>query len=155
MRTPRSVAVIITAAVVALVVAAPTGVGLAAYYHDKKQLKVLPSHTEGGGVDVSHLDRAHAIAKVRSIVDARLDRTATLMVGDARYTTTLRRLGVHDDVAPAVDQALSSNHTGSWLSRTWHRVFGGQTHPTLTVALSKPSKAKLQQLVDRAAKAVT
>jgi lipoprotein-anchoring transpeptidase ErfK/SrfK len=154
MRTPRAAIIMITATVVALVIVLPTGVGLAAYYHDQARLKVLPSHTLVGNVDVSGLDRAAAVARVRSTVDQQLDRTATLMVGDTAYTTSLRQLGVRDDVNKAVDNAFSSSRDGSWLSRTWHRVFGGQNHPAVKVHLTKPSMARLHQLVDRAADAV-
>src|SRR4051794_5551046 len=146
MRTPRSAVVVITATIVAIVVALPTGVGLAAYYHDQARLKVLPSHTLVGNVDVSGLDRAHAIAKVRAVVDQQLDRPATLMVGSTAYTTSLRQLGVHDDATSAIEQAFSSSRNGSWMSRTWHRLFGGQTHPSVKLTLSKASTTRLQQV---------
>src|SRR4051794_12273495 len=151
MRTPRSAIILITAVIVATVVAVPTGVGLAAYYHDHAKLKVLPSHTLVGNIDVSGLDRAHAVAKVRTTIDQQLDRTATLMVGDTAYTTSLRQLGVRDDVTSAVDNAFSSSRHGSWLSRSWQRVFGGQGRTSVKIALSKPSLARLQHVVDRAA----
>jgi lipoprotein-anchoring transpeptidase ErfK/SrfK len=154
MRTPRTAVIFITASIVAIVVALPTGVGLAAYYHDQARIKKLPAHSLIGNVDVSGLDRAQATARIRQTVDQELDRTATVMVGDTTYTTSLRALGVHDDVTTAVDQAFSSNRHGSWLSRSWHRVFGAQAHPTVKVTLSKPSLAKLRTVVDRAADAV-
>jgi lipoprotein-anchoring transpeptidase ErfK/SrfK len=154
MRTPRSAIVVLVATIVGLVVALPTGVGLAAYYHDQQQLARLPAHTSIGSVDVGHLSRAQAIAKVRAVVDSRLDRKATLLVAGTAYTTSLRELGVRDNVAGAVDKAFASNHNGSWLSRSWHRIFGGQSHPTVKIALSQPSKLRLERLVDRAAAAV-
>jgi lipoprotein-anchoring transpeptidase ErfK/SrfK len=155
MRTPRSAVVVITATIIAIVVALPTGVGLAAYYHDQARLKVLPTHSQIGGVDVSGLNRVDAIAKVEATVSQQLDRKASLTVGDTAYTTSLRELGVRDNAPAAVDKAFESNHDGSWLSRTWHRMFGGQSHPTVKVALTKPSTKRLQQVVDRAAKAVS
>src|SRR5947208_1410041 len=131
MRIPRSAVVLITATIVAAVVALPTGVGLAAYYHDQAKLKALPSRTTIGQVDVSGLKRAQAIARVRAAFDAQLNRPATLLVGAAEYTTTLRELGVRDDASSAVDAAFASLRRGSWISRSWHRVFGGGTHPTV------------------------
>jgi lipoprotein-anchoring transpeptidase ErfK/SrfK len=154
MRTPRTAVVVITAAVVATVVALPAGVGLAAYYQDQAKLKVLPAHSAVGGVDVSGLDRAHAIAKVRAVIDRQLDRQATLIVAGEEYTTSLRELGVRDTVAPAVDAAFRASRQGSWISRTWHRLFGGQHHPSVQVALSQPATTRLEQIVDRAAQAV-
>ena len=154
MRTPRTAIIVVIATIVAVVVAVPTGVGLAAYYHDQARQKVLPSHSLVGNVDVSGLDRTHAVARVRAVVDAQLDRSVTLMVGTTAYTTSLRQLGVHDDVTSAIDQAFSSNRHGSWLSRSWHRIFGGHIHPTVKLSLSKPSMTRLQRVVDRAAAAV-
>jgi lipoprotein-anchoring transpeptidase ErfK/SrfK len=154
MRTPRTAAIVITATIVAIVVALPTGVGLAAYYHDQARLKKLPSHSLVGNVDVSGLDRAQAVSRVRAAVDTQLDRKATLMVDGSAYTTSLRELGVRDDVETAVDEALNSSRHGSWVSRTWHRIFGGQSHPSAKVQLTKPAESKLQSVVDRAAKAV-
>jgi lipoprotein-anchoring transpeptidase ErfK/SrfK len=153
MRTPRAAAVFITATIVAIVVVLPTGVGLAAYYHDQARIKVLPAHSMVGNVDVSGLDRTHAIAKVRGTIDQQLNRKATLVVGTTTYTTTLRQLGVHDDAAAAVDKAFESNKHGSWLSRSWHRIFGGGGHPSVKVKLSQPSQAAMQHVVDRAANA--
>ena len=154
MRIPRSAVVLITATIVAAVVVLPTGVGLAAYYHDQAKLKSLPARTNVGQVDVSGLGRAQAIAKVRAAFDAQLNRPATLLVGTSTYTTTLRQLGVHDDAESAVDAAFASIRQGSWLSRSWHRVFGGSSHPSVKVTMSRASTAKVQQLVDRAAAAV-
>lgn len=154
MRTPRSAVVLITAAIVAVVVALPTGVGLAAYYHDQKQQSVLPSHSRVGGIDVGGLDRADAIARVQRSLDERLDRPATLLVGDHAYTTTLRQLGVRADVESAVDTAFTANRHGSWISRTWHRVFGGTARPKVDITLGEPSKAALKRVVARAAAAV-
>src|SRR5256885_16181260 len=99
MRTSRPAIVAIVASVIAVVVVLPTGVGLAAYYHDHARLRVLPAHSVVGGVNVSGLDRAASVARVRAVVDEQLDRRATLLVGSTRYTTTLRELGVHDNAA--------------------------------------------------------
>jgi lipoprotein-anchoring transpeptidase ErfK/SrfK len=150
MRTSRPVIIAIVAIVSSVVVALPTGVGLAAYYHDQARIKVLPGNSVVGGIDVSGLDRAGAIARVRGAIDQQLDRPATLLVGSARYTTTLRELGVYDNATAAVDAAFSANRHGSWLSRSWHRVFGGQHHSSEQVQLSQPSRTRLQGIVDRA-----
>src|SRR2546423_1300484 len=119
MRTSRPVIIAIVASVSSVVVALPTGVGLAAYYHDQARIKVLPGHSVVGGIDVSGLDRAAAIARVRGAIDRQLDRRATLLVGSTRYTTTLRELGVHDNATAAVDAAFSTSRHGSWVSRSW------------------------------------
>jgi lipoprotein-anchoring transpeptidase ErfK/SrfK len=150
MRLSRTAIIAVTASVCAVVVALPTGVGVAAYYHDHARLRVLPAHSVVGGVNVAGLDRTAAIARIRTIVDRQLDRRGTLLVGSASYSTTLRGLGVHDNAAEAVDAAFSASRHGSWLSRSWHRVFGSQRQHSEAVHLSRPSQARLQAIVNRA-----
>jgi lipoprotein-anchoring transpeptidase ErfK/SrfK len=152
MRTPRPAVLAVVAGVICLVVALPTGVGFAAYQHDKSSLKSLPKHTTIGGIDVSGLDRGAALARVRSTVDGQLDKRATLVVGNHRYSATMRQLGVRDNASAAVDAAFEAVHQGSWISRSWHRLFSQHSHPTVKVALTQPSKSRVQAIVDRAAK---
>ena len=152
MRTPRPAVLAVTAGVISLVVALPTGVGFAAYEHDKSSLRSLPKHTTIGGIDVSHLDKAAALARVRATVDGQLNKQVTLVVGSHSYTATLRQLGVRDNATKAVDAAFAASRKGSWVSRSWHRIFGGHSHPTVEVALTQPSKTRLQAIVDRAVK---
>jgi lipoprotein-anchoring transpeptidase ErfK/SrfK len=152
MRTPRPAVLSVVAGFTCLVVALPTGVGFAAYQHDRSSLKSLPEHTTIGGIDVSGLDRAAALTRVQSTVDRQLDRRATLVVGGHTYTATMRQLGVRDNAASAVDAAFTDVHKGSWISRSWHRLFGHHSHPTVKVALTQPSTSRMQAIVDRAAK---
>ena len=152
MRTPRPAVLAVIAGVIALVVVLPTGVGFAAYQHDKSSLKSLPKNTTIGGIDVSGLDKAAALARVRLTVDTQLNRRATLVVGTKRYTATMRDLGVRDNTAAAVDAAFADSRKGSWVSRSWDRIFGGRAFPTVNVALTPPSKTRMQAIVDRAVK---
>jgi lipoprotein-anchoring transpeptidase ErfK/SrfK len=152
MRTPRPAALALTIGVVAVAVVVPTGVGFAAYHHDQSSLRTLPKNAVVGGVDVSGLNRDAALSRVQAAVDSQLDRRATLVIGKHRYVTTPRQLGVHDNAAQAVDAAFQASRKGSWLSRSWHRAFGSHSTPTVSVALSQPSKTRLQAIVDRAVK---
>jgi lipoprotein-anchoring transpeptidase ErfK/SrfK len=151
MRTPRPAALAVTAGVIAIAVVLPTGVGFAAYQHDQSSLRTLPKHTTVGGIDVAGLNRDAALQRVRATIDGQLNRTATLVVGKHRYSVTMRDLGVRDNSATAVDAAFDASHQGSWVSRSWHRMFGGDSHHTIKVALTQPSKTRMQAIVDKAA----
>lgn len=149
-RFTRPAATVVAAGLIGLV-GLPAGVGYAAYQHDRKVAGVLPRATLIGGVDVSGLTRAQAVAKVGQAIAGQLDRPAVLVVGSHRYTVTARALGVAADVPAAVDEAMAAAHDGSWLSRSWHRLRGDAAHPVVTVRVSGAVEAGLRRLVAKAA----
>ena len=149
-RVPRRAKVALIVGLVAVLVGAPAGVGYAAYQHDTALRGLLPAGTVVGGVDVSKLDRKAAIAKVRATVRRDYDRPATITVGARTYTTTLRKLGIADDVDAAVDRAFHEANHGSWVSRAWHRLVDGTTAPTEDVTVTGYKAKRLEALVDQA-----
>lgn len=150
LRITRPVTTVLAASLITLV-ALPTGVGYAAYQHDRKVSSVLPRASLVGGVDVSGLTRAEAVAKVGQAVAAQLDRKAVLVVGERRYSVTARELGVAADVPAAVDSALAEANGGSWISRSWRRMTGNAVHPVVTVKISGAVETGLRRLVAKAA----
>lgn len=149
-RFTRPATTVVAATLIGLL-ALPAGVGYAAYQHDRKVADLLPRATLVGGIDVSGLNRAQAVAKVEQAIAAQLDRPAVLTVGTHRYSVTARALGVAADVPAAVDKAMAAAHDGSWLSRSWHRMLGNATHPVVTVNVSGAVEAGLRRLVAKAA----
>lgn len=150
-RMSRRAATTIVAALAIGLVGLPTGVGYAAYKHDRKVAGILPKATLVGGIDVSGMTRAQAIAAVDRAIEGKLDRSATLVVGSHRYSITARQLGVAADVGSAVDRAMKAARKGSWLSRSWQRLRGHEPHPVVDVTVSQPVLAGLERIVDRAA----
>lgn len=150
LRITRPATTVLAASLITLV-ALPTGVGYAAYQHDRKVSGVLPRASLVGGIDVSGLTRAAAMAKVERAITAQLDRKATLVVGDRRYSVTARALGVAADVPAAVDTAMAKANGGSWLSRSWRRMTGSTEHPVVTVKISGTVENGLRRLVAKAA----
>jgi len=153
-RTTRSKRTIFVAALVALLVGAPAGVGYAAYQHDSALRGRLPSGTRVAGVDVSRLDRAAATAKVRAAVERDFDRPASFVVAGHTYTTTLRRLGVTDDVDAAVAKAFRQATKGNWLTRAWHRTVDGTDAPRVVFSVTDYAPEKLDAFVAGATKEV-
>jgi lipoprotein-anchoring transpeptidase ErfK/SrfK len=131
----------------------PTGVGYAAYKHDRSTAGLLPKATLVGGIDVSGLNRAQAVAAVERAIGGQLDRPALLVVDGKRYQVTARQLGVAADVPAAVDKALRAAHSGSWVSRSWHRLTGSPAHPVVEVTVTSPVVSGLKRIVARAATA--
>jgi lipoprotein-anchoring transpeptidase ErfK/SrfK len=147
----RPAATTLLAATVIGLVGLPTGVGYAAYQHDRKVAGLLPQRTLVGGIDVSGLTRSQAVAAVERAISSRLDRPAALLVDDKRYVVTARQLGVAADVPAAVDAALAAAQRGSWLSRSWGRLRGKAVRPVVDVKLTDPVVAGLERTVARAA----
>jgi lipoprotein-anchoring transpeptidase ErfK/SrfK len=141
----------LTVALVAVLVGAPAGVGYAAYQQDASMRGLLPKGTQIAGIDVSKLDRAAAIAKVRAVVERDFDRPASITVAGHTYTTTLRELGAKDDVTSVVGRAFEQASHGNWLTRGWHRLVDGSSAPHENVKVSRYSAKRLAAIVDRAA----
>ncbi len=139
------------AGLVAVLVGAPAGVGYAAYQQDASLRGRLPAGSRIGGVDVSKLDRATAVATVRAVVERDFDRPATVTIDGHVYTTTLRRLGATDDVDRAVDTAFRQAAKGSWVTRGWHRIVDGSSAPHVDVTVTDHDVALVNAMVDRAA----
>jgi lipoprotein-anchoring transpeptidase ErfK/SrfK len=151
MRVSGRAKVAMTVTLAAVLVGAPAGVGYAAYQQDASMRGRLPSGTTIAGVDVSKLDRAAAVAKVRAVVERDFDRPASITVAGHTYTTTLRALGTKDSVESAVTKAFHQASSGNWLTRGWHRLVNGSSAPHENVKVSRYSAKRLAAIVDRAA----
>ncbi|MDX6224449.1 MAG: hypothetical protein QOE64_825, partial [Frankiales bacterium] len=73
-RITRPAATTLVAATLIGLVGLPTGVGYAAYKHDRSTAGLLPKATLVGGIDVSGLNRAQAVAAVERAIGGQLDR---------------------------------------------------------------------------------
>jgi lipoprotein-anchoring transpeptidase ErfK/SrfK len=150
-RLPRKAKAALTIMLVAILVGAPAGVGYAAYQHDASMRGLLPAGSEIGGIDVSKLDRAAAVHRVKTAVERDWDRPATVTVGGHAYSTTLRELGVTHDVEAAVARAFEAAENGNWLTRAWHRLVDGSSAPREDVEISAYDPARLAAIADQAA----
>jgi lipoprotein-anchoring transpeptidase ErfK/SrfK len=150
-RIPNRAKAGLIVALVAVLVGAPAGVGWAAYQQDASMRGLLPKGTVVGGVDVSKLDRATAIAKVRGVVERDFDRVTGITVAGHTYTTSLRKLGVHDDAVAAVDRAFRTASSGNWVTRAWHRVVDGSSAPHEKVVVTDYVPTKVAAIVHKAA----
>ena len=149
-RIPRKAKTVLILGLVAVLVGAPAGAGYAAYQQDASMRGLLPHGTTIGGVDVSKLDRATAVARVRAVVERDFDRVAGITVAGHTYTTSLRQLGVHDDVDAAVARAFRTAEQGNWLTRAWHRVVDGSSAPHEDVTVTDFDPVQVAGIVHRA-----
>jgi lipoprotein-anchoring transpeptidase ErfK/SrfK len=143
---------VVAVALATALVGGTAGVGYAAYRHDATLRGLLPPGAVVGGIDVSRLDRAAAVAAVRAVVERDFDRPATVTVGGRAYTVTARALGVRHDVEAAVDAAFREAAAGNWASRAWARVVDDRDGPARDVTVTGYDPARLEAVAARAAK---
>ncbi|WP_051471014.1 L,D-transpeptidase family protein [Patulibacter minatonensis] len=85
------------------------------------------------GVDVGGLTRSEALAKVQEQAARPLNRSARLTIGGETHVLTAKRAGVRADFAGAVDRATEAGSGGSFLSRGWRELTGGEVVEALDV----------------------
>jgi lipoprotein-anchoring transpeptidase ErfK/SrfK len=143
---------VVTVALAAVLTGAPAGMAYAAYRHDATMRGLLPAGSVVGGVNVSRMDRATAVAAVRAAVERDFDRAATVTVGGRTYSVTPRALGVTHDAEAAVDRAFREASGGNWASRAWGRVVGDRAAPREAVTVDDYDPSRLAAVAARAAK---
>ncbi len=100
---------LIVGLVAGVLVLALGGVAYATFRYEQANANRLLSGTTIGGVDVSGMTRAEAIAAVRELARADLDREIVVVVDGERFTTTARELGRRTWVGRAVGQAMDAS----------------------------------------------
>src|SRR5688500_12074052 len=99
---------LIVGLVAGVLVLALGGVAYATFRYEQANAGRLLAGTTIGGVDVSGMTRAEAIAAVREHARADLDRQIVAVVEGERFTATARELGRRTWVGRAVDQAVDA-----------------------------------------------
>lgn len=138
----RRTAVTVLALVGVLVVGVP-GIGYAAY--NAADSGAFVAETTVAGVDVSDITRKKALGAVRSKLSERLDREATIEVGERTYTVTPREMGASADPKAAVGRAYRQSQDTSW----WGRLAGTVSGPDVQVPVSDASGDAIDELVQR------
>jgi hypothetical protein len=112
---------LIVGLVAGVLVLALGGVAYATFRYEQANAGRLLAGTTIGGVDVSGMTRAEAIAAVREHARADLDRQIVVVVEGERFTATARELGRRTWVGRAVDQAVDAAEQVGWVERAWRR----------------------------------
>jgi hypothetical protein len=128
------------------------GVAFAAFRYEQARAGRLLAGTTVGGVDVSGMTRAEAIAVVRVGAREDLDREIVVVVEGERYTTTPRKLGRRAWVGRAVDQAVEASDRVGWLERAWRRFRNDPL--ALDVSLAVGGDRRVEGFVHRTARKV-
>jgi lipoprotein-anchoring transpeptidase ErfK/SrfK len=122
--------------VTGVLVLALGGVAYAAFRFEQAHEGRLLEGTTVGGVDVSGMTRAEAIATVRASVRQDLDREIVVVVEGERFTTTARELGRRTWVGRAVDEAMDASERVGWVERAWRRFQNDPLHLDVAVSLA-------------------
>src|SRR5919198_1794160 len=113
---------LIVGAVAVLLVVGVSGAAYAAYRYELAHAdRILPG-VRVGGVNVSGMTEAEAIAAVWRSENPGLDRELTVFVGGKHFTVTTPELRRRAYVRKAVQQALAVSERLGGGSRAWPRV---------------------------------
>jgi hypothetical protein len=99
------------------------GAAFAAYRYDAASANRIMPGVKVAGVDVGELTRAEAVAEVREVVEAGLDRQITVRAGGQAWHVTPGELGTRAPVARLVNRAMAISEQYSWPTRVFHRMF--------------------------------
>lgn len=152
MRAARMRWPLIVGLVVGVLVLALGGVAFAAFRYEQANAGRLLTGTTIGGVDVSGMTRAEAVAAVRVRAGVDLDRRIVVVVEGERFTTTARRLGRRARIGRAVDEAMRASERVGWVERAWRRFRNDPVD--LDVTLSLGGDAGVEGFVRRTARKV-
>jgi lipoprotein-anchoring transpeptidase ErfK/SrfK len=143
---------LIVGAVAVLFVVGVSGAAYAAYRYELAHAdRILPG-VRVGGVDVSGMTEAEAIAAVWRSENPGLDRELTVFVGGKHFTVTTRDLGRRAYVRKAVHQALAVSDRLGWVSRAWHRFRDSSIGRSIPVRVA--GESGVEGFVRRTAKEV-
>lgn len=118
--------------------------------------RILPGAVVGG-VDVSGMTRAEAVAALEDELAPHLDRRVTLRWNDLTWDTSLRELGAVTDVEDLVDAALVTSAAATWTTLSGVRWRDAQVPYSAEVSVDqsrRPIAAMVRQIagtIDRQA----
>lgn len=144
---------LIVGLVAGVLVLALGGVAYATFRYEQANADRLLAGTTIGGLDVSGMTRAEALAAVRGLVRAELDRDIVVVVRGERFTTTPRALGRRSWVSRAVDRAMDAAERVGWVERAWRRFRNDPVD--LDIELPFGGDRKVEGFVRRTAREVS
>jgi hypothetical protein len=152
-RTARRRWPLIVGLVAGVLMLALGGAAYATFRYEKANADRLLTGITVGGVDVSGMTRAEALAAVRTRARADLDREIVVVVEGERFTTTGRELGRRAWVGRAVDEAIDASARVGWVERAWRRL---RDEPLdLDIGLSLGGHRRVEGFIRRTAREVS
>ncbi|HET6791529.1 MAG TPA: L,D-transpeptidase family protein [Actinomycetota bacterium] len=112
---------LIVGLVAGVLVLALGGGAYATFRYEQANAGRMLAGTTIGGVNVSGMTRAEAIAAVREHAREDLNREIVVVVRGERFIATARQLGQRPWVGQAVDQAMDAAERVGWVERAWRR----------------------------------
>ena len=141
---------LIVGLVAGVLVLALGGVAFATFRYEQANADRLLAGTTIAGVDVSGMTRAEALAEVRAVARAELDRDIVVVVRGERFTTTPRALGRRSWVGRAVDRAMHAAERVGWVERAWRRFRNDPVD--LDIELAFGGDGRVEKFVRRTAR---
>lgn len=93
------------------------------------------------GVDVGGLTQGQALSKLRDRIGKPVRQSATVQVGEARFTLTADEAHVNVRLGAAVEKAYQASREGGFFSRGWRELTGGGVNHDEPAPVSVDKKA--------------
>lgn len=141
-------------ALIAATIVAVLGLVLAgAWFYDRGHQDAIAAGISVGGVDVGGLERDAARDTLRRELLEPLQESVVVERGTRSWRLTAKEARVAADVESSVDAALARGRQGSFLTRAFRDVTGGEVDERLDVQVTY-SDAAIVRLLDRIRKVV-
>jgi lipoprotein-anchoring transpeptidase ErfK/SrfK len=118
------------------------------YAYDSSRSDTIAKGIQVGSVDVGGLSAAAAKAKLRARYVTHLQKPLVVVAGETKFPLSAREAKIKADVDAMVADAVKRGRQGSFVSRTWRGITGGEVKATVApeVAYSVPA---VRRLVDK------
>ncbi|MFN2544089.1 MAG: L,D-transpeptidase family protein [Actinomycetota bacterium] len=123
------------------------GTTVVAFAYDRVESDHLLPGTTIAGVDVGGMSRDEAIRAVRVRVRHELREPIAVHAGESTFQVVPLDVGVTGDVEGAVDRALESSDSMTWVTRSYHRLFGWSVSKSIPLTNWLPQR-RIDKLVD-------
>lgn len=112
-----------------LTLALVAGLAVAALaWADGKGSEKIAEGVRVAGIDVGGLTQGQALSKLRDRIGAPVRKSATVQVGEHRFTLTADEAKVDVKLGAAVEKAYQASREGGFFSRGWREITGGDVN---------------------------
>lgn len=134
---------------VAIVAALAVG-AISLYVWDSGYDETISEGITIGGIDVGGMEPASARAQIRQNLVAPLDKPVRIKEGENTYKLKPEQIKIRADLDKMVGEALSKSQEGTFISRGWRRLSGGEVEHAVKPRIAY-SRKSVKSFVDELA----
>lgn len=125
------------------------GLVAAAWAYDHGRRNLIAAGVHAGPVQLGGLSAPAARQRLDRVFATRARRRIVLVAGDQRLDVVPVKVGIEVDVGRMVSTALAASRTGSFISRGFRSITGGELHTNVSAEFVSRSATALRRLARR------